>query len=193
MTRAVPPGVDDIRQAVRRHARATGDLARAEAALTELSRVSWDANGDAVLPEDVPPASRDAAIALADILIAGGQEKRARGLLATIIGRWRHEVGALKRPELWYFSDHPIALALYGDREAALAMLERGVAHDRLMGRALFRLTDPAYAALRAEPRFQAVVQTSRVRIEKQRRELDRLRAEGLVPDRSQGSESPSR
>jgi len=86
-------------------------------------------------------------------------------------------VGVLKRPELWYLGDHPIALALYGDREAALAMLERGVAHDRLMVRALFRLTDPAYAALSAEPRFQAVVQTTRVRIEKQRRELDRLRA----------------
>ena len=178
-------------QAVRRHARATGDFARAEAALTELSRVSWDANGAAVLPEDVPPASRDAAIGLADILVAGGQHKRARSLLATIIGRWRHEVGVLKRPELWYLGDHPIALALYGDREAALAMLERGVAHDRLMGRALFRLTDPAYAALSAEPRFQAVVQTSRVLVEKQRRELDRLRADGLVPDRSQRSESP--
>src|SRR4029453_7637240 len=96
-----PASRNEHLQAVRRHARATGDFARAEAALAELSRVSWAANGDAVLPEDVPPAGRDAAIALADILIAGGQEKRARRLLATIIGRWRHEVGVLKRPELW--------------------------------------------------------------------------------------------
>ena len=80
-----------------------------------------------MLPEDVPPASRDAAIGLADILVAGGQHKRARSLLATIIGRWLHEVGVLKRPELWFLGDHPIALALYGDRKAALAMLERAL------------------------------------------------------------------
>jgi hypothetical protein len=47
----------------------------------------------------------------------------------------------------------------------------------------VFRLeTDPAFAALRTDPRFQAVVSKWRQRFEQQRKELDRMRAEGLVP-----------
>jgi hypothetical protein len=62
-------------------------------------------------------------------------------------------------------------------------MLERAAAHEQLPGRGVFRLeTDPAFAALRTDPRFQAVVSIWRQRFEQQRKELDRMRAEGLVP-----------
>jgi hypothetical protein len=71
-------------------------------------------------------------------------------------------------------------------------MLERAAAHDQLPGRGVFRMeTDPAFAALRAEPRFQAIVIKWQQGFEQQRKELDRMRAEGLVPDRSHRSESP--
>jgi TolB-like protein/Tfp pilus assembly protein PilF len=169
--------------AIRMHARATGDFVRAETALTQLSGVRWTASGDVVLPQDTFAADRDSAIALADVLIAGERQEKGKRLLSAIIERWRHEVGALKRPEFWYWGSHPVAFALAGDREAALAMLERSAAHQRLPTRGVFRLeNDPAFAELRDDPRFQAVVSKWRMRFEQQRKELDRMRAEGLVP-----------
>jgi hypothetical protein len=187
-----PQSVGGHLQAIRMHARATGDFDRAEIALTNLSGVHWTAGGTAVLPEDTVGADAGPAIALADILFASGQEDKGRRLLIPIIERLRHEVGVLKRPEFWYRGTHPVALALSGDREATLAMLERAAAHDQLPGRGVFRMeTDPAFAALRAEPRFQAIVIKWQQGFEQQRKELDRMRAEGLVPDRSHRSESP--
>jgi TolB-like protein len=178
-----PQSANEHLLAIRMHARATGDFVRAETALTKLSGVRWAASGDGVLPENTVGADAGPAIALADILIAGGQEDKGGRLLSAIIERGRHEVGVLKRPEFWYWVTHPVALALSGDREATLAMLERAAAHEQLPGRGVFRLeTDPAFAALRTDPRFQAVVSIWRQRFEQQRKELDRMRAEGLVP-----------
>ena len=56
-----------------------------------------------MLPEEASRV-RDAAIALADVLLASGQEQKGRTLLAATLGRMRHEVGELGRPEYWYFT-----------------------------------------------------------------------------------------
>ncbi len=45
--------------------------------------------------------------------------------------------------------------------------------------------TEPSFAELRKDPRFQALMRQVRSHLDEQRRELDRLRAEGVVPDRS--------
>src|SRR5262245_44254853 len=170
--------------AIRMHARTTGDFARAQAALQEASGTRWATAGDSVvLSPGVLEIS--AAIALADVLLASGQEQKGRMLLATIINRWRHEVSENKRPELWYFLAHPVALALYGDREAAIGMLERSISgkFQRTGGLGVLEI-DPAYAAMREDPRFQALVRNLRQYYLNQRRELARMRVEGLVPDR---------
>jgi hypothetical protein len=42
-----------------------------------------------------------------------------------------------------------------------------------------------AYAPARRDGRFQATLREVRAHVETQRRELERMRAEGLVPDRT--------
>ena len=171
--------------AIRMHARATGDYRRAVSVLEAESGVRWGASGDAVLPEEASRV-RDAAIALAGVLLESGQEQKARRLLAAVLARMRHEVGDLGRPEYWYFIFHPAALAMNGEDEAALAMLERAVASKSnvFFTWQLFEI-EPAFAELRGQPRFQAVRTRVLAHIAGQRRELQRLRAEGLVPDRN--------
>jgi len=44
---------------------------------------------------------------------------------------------------------------------------------------------EPAFAALRGNPRFEAFRARVQAHIAAQRRELERLRAEGLLPERS--------
>ena len=63
------------------HARTTGDYARAESALQAESGVRWDTVGNPLLPDEASRV-RDAAIVLADVLIASGQEEKGRKLLA---------------------------------------------------------------------------------------------------------------
>jgi hypothetical protein len=173
--------------AIRMHARVTGEFERARTALEEASGVRWDAAGRAILPHEGSPV-RDAAIGLADVLLASGQERQGRQLLATILARMRYELGELGRPELWYYYWHPTALALNGERDAAIAMIERSVANGAgLRHWWYFFESEPAYAPLRRDARFQATLRTVRAYAEAQRRELDRMRAKGLVPDRSAG------
>ena len=176
-----------IVSAIRMHARATDEFERARAALEEASGVSWDSAGRATLPQEGSPV-RAAAIGLADVLLASGQERQGRQLLDTILARMRHEVGELGRPEFWYYPYHPTALALSGQHDAALAMIERSIASGSglLYWRYYFE-SEPAYGPLRQDARFQATLRTVHAYVEAQRDELDRMRAEGLVPDRSTG------
>ena len=173
-----------IVSAIRMHARATDEFERARAALEEASGVSWDSAGRVTLPQEGSPV-RAAAIGLADVLLASGQERQGRQLLATILARMRHEVGELGRPEFWYQRYHPTALALNGQNDAALAMIERSIASGLgLVDWWYYFESDPAYGPLRQDARFQATLSTVRAYVEAQRGELDRMRAEGLVPDR---------
>ncbi len=180
--------------AIRMHARATGDYSRAESVLEAESGVRWDAAGNAVLPGEEASRVRDAAIALADVLLESGQEQKGRKLLAAILGRMRHEVGELGRPEYWYVIYHPAALAMNGEHDAAIAMLERAVAGKSIVFTTwqLFEI-EPAFAVLRQDPRFQAVQAKGEAHIAGQRRELERLRAEGLVVDRRRDALPPPR
>jgi len=50
---------------------------------------------------------------------------------------------------------------------------------------------EPSYATLRQDPRFQELISNAQQHIAGERRELDRMRAEGLVPDRSAGAKPP--
>ena len=155
------------------------------ALLEELSGVRWDATGQPVLREEGSPV-RDAPIALADILLASGQEQKGRRLLAAIIARMRQEMGTPGHPEIWYYSWHPVALALNGERDAAIEMLQAPVREQVRIGLPCGELeTEPSFAELRKDARFQALMRQMRSRLDEQRRELDRLRAEGVVPDRS--------
>ena len=86
--------------AIRLHARTTGDVARAIAAIEPHARVEWDGAGKPALRDS--SALRDGAIALADLLILDGQVERGRRLLAEIIGTMERETRGEGRPEFWY-------------------------------------------------------------------------------------------
>ena len=176
-----PTDLSMVLNAIRMHARTTGDFVRARTAVEAIAGVSWDASGRPSLSGGSP--YRDGPIALADLLILDGQEERGRRLLAEIIGRMKRELHA-GRSERWYWWWHPVALALNGDAEAAMAMLERSNAAGARPN--VFRVeADPAFEALHGNPRFEALRRESRAHVVEQRRELDRMRAEGLVPERT--------
>jgi tetratricopeptide (TPR) repeat protein len=176
--------------AIRMHARTTGDFERARTLLEEVSGVRWDATGQPVLREEGSPL-RDVPIALADILLASGQEQEGRRLLATIIARMRQEMGTPGHPEIWYYIWHPVALALNGDGDAASEMLQARIASKFDLTAMRQLETEPSFAELRKDPRFQALMRQLHSYLDEQRRELDRLRAEGLVPDRSGNPGAP--
>ena len=176
-----------IYTAIRLHARTTGDVARAIAAIEPYARVEWDGAGKPALRDS--SALRDGAIALADLLILDGQIERGRRLLAEIISTMEREIRE-GRPEFWYLREHPKALALDGQPDAALALLERSYASGQATSAWWFSVeSEPAYDALRKTPRFEALRRKVRDDVAEQRQELARLRKEGLVPQRN-GEES---
>jgi TolB-like protein len=171
--------------AIRMHARTTGDFARALVVLEQLSGVRWDATGQALLPEDRSPV-RDVPVALADVLLADGQVDKGRRLLGVIIERMRQEQGQPGYAEIWYYLYYPLALLLDGDRDASIDMLERRVAKGFEIPLALKQLeNDPSFAGLRKDARVETLIRKMRSSQVEERRELERLRAAGLVPDRS--------
>ena len=126
----------------------------------------------------------DGPIALADILLAGRELQEGRRLLAAIIARMRQEMGTPGHPEVWYYGWNPIALALNGERDAAIELLQARFASK--FDWAMRKLeAEPSFAELRKDARFHALMRQQRSHVDEQRRELERLRAEGLVPDRS--------
>ena len=156
-----PITMHDHLDAIRMHARTTGDFDRARALLEEVSGVRWDATGQPVLREEGSPL-RDAPIALADILLVSGQEQKGLRLLAAIISRMRQEMGTPGHPEVWYYGWHPVALALNGERDAAIEMLQRGFA-SRFDGATFVTQgleSEPSFAELRKDARFQALMRT---------------------------------
>ena len=176
-----------IYAAIRLHARTTGDAARAIAAIEPHARVEWDGNGKPTLRDS---SARDETIALADLLILDGQIERGRRLLAEIIGTMEREIHE-GRPEFWYLRGHAVALALNGETDAAIATLERLYASGRATSEWWCHLeAEPAYDALRKIPRFEALRGKVRAHADAQRRELDRMRAEGLVPDRTSSQQA---
>ena len=179
--------------AIRMHARTTGDYRRAIDALEAEAGIAWSASGNPVLPDE-PTRVRDPAIALADVLLQSGQEQRGHRLLVAILARMRYEVGELGRPEYWYVLFHAAALVMNGEHDAAISMLERSITQSAKPVIAWWQLfgIEPAFAVLRGDPRFEAFRAKVQAHIAAQRLELERLRAEGLLPDRGRGSSAPS-
>ena len=151
--------------------------------------MTWDAVGR--------PAWREGstgiffAVALANAMLLDGEQERARRLLAEAIARTNHEIREQGRPAFWYLYGYALALALNGDREASIAGVAaiRGRHQWWVLGGLVVSTSnlEPAFVTLRQDPRFQELVRKAREHVAAERRELDRMRAEGLVPDRTAG------
>jgi TolB-like protein/Tfp pilus assembly protein PilF len=178
----VTPLDEDVAvSAIRNHAHTRRDYARAIDTLQAISGVAWTADDKPVL--SVRPSLRTAATGLADMLLAAGETARADRLLGAIIERMQAEMNAPDRSELWYYNTMATALALSGDKEGALAWLQRGVAARKFVNPdTVWR--DPAFASLRSDPRYAALERKVQEYSRAERAQLDALRAAGEVPQR---------
>jgi hypothetical protein len=119
------------------------------------------------------------------MLLEVGDQERGRLLLEAILAQTRYEIERKGRHEMWYWTWNPIALALAGRNDEAIAMLQRQVASGASTPDAWFYFeVEPAYDGLRDDPRFIEMLALVRAQAQAERRELERLRAAGLVPDR---------
>lgn len=175
--------------AIRMHARATGDYERARRVLEVMSGVRWDSANRPTLPDR--PGVRDAPIGLADILLAAGRDAEGHQLLDEILKRMRRETLEEGRSEYWYLRFHPVALALNGEREEGIGMLERAVSAGMgLTDWWLFLDLEPAFEGMRQDARFQALLRQARANSTEQRERLERMRADGRVPVRGNAGAS---
>jgi len=167
--------------ALRMEARSTRDFGRARIALERLCGVTWGANGIPVLPTQLGMAS--ASVGLGDILIASGERARGERLLRASLADMEYVGHDLKRGDLWYLNDRPIALALLGNHKAAYLALHRTIEQGLVSSWWLLGI-DPAFEAIASDAEFLALKVRIREKIASERQILDRLRAEGRVPDR---------
>jgi hypothetical protein len=186
--RTASPSVKrEMIEAILMHARVTGETRRARIVIEDLAGVTWDAAGRPASQEGSTGTFLSTLAAAA--MLRDGEQERARRLLAETIARIEHEVRDLGRPEFWYRRWYALALALNGDREASIAALQRfAIAGDYpFTDWQMYFELEPAIAAMREDPRFQELVRKWQEHVTAERRALDQMRAEGLVPDRTAG------
>ena len=172
--------------AVRMHARATGDYMRAIQLLEQRSQTVWDESGEPIIRD--PSTLYCNVVGLADMLILAGQGDRGRRLAEAIIKTMDREANQFGTGELWHMNLRPVALALLGRSDAAIEALRRSTTGGIDVGSHgwWFKIeSDPALDSLRGDPRFQAIATAIRERAAAERRTLDGMRANGLVPDRA--------
>jgi len=175
--------------AVRMHARVTGDRGRALAVLQARSGVEWDELGQPQLQLRLD--WKDWEVGYADVLLLDGQAERAERLLRAVLAQMDHESRDLGVGDFFQSRYRPIALALLGEHDAALVALTDS-RHMKLRMRDwwYFLEFEPAYASLRHEPRFQQLVARARDHRAAQRAKLEEMRRDGLVPRR--GTSGPA-
>ncbi len=168
--------------ALRMEAHRTHEFARARAAFERMCGVTWSAAGIPLLPPQM--GFGYASVALGDMLISGGERERGERLLRASLADMDHVAHDLKRGELWYVIDKATALALLGDRKAALTALHHAVAAGYLSTWSLMEL-DPAFDKLRGDTEFQTLMRAVKAKQALERQILARMRADGRVPVRS--------
>ncbi|MFZ2507627.1 MAG: TIR domain-containing protein [Steroidobacteraceae bacterium] len=169
--------------AIRRHARVTGDYPRAIETLEEWTGVIWEGN-EPVLQGQLDMGYGVAAVA--DMLMASGQNDRARALLNELLADADMQIDRYGRGEVWLNGGRAIAYALLGRPDDAIAMLQRQSQLGFLSH--LWRITledEPAFDSLRARKDFQALLADVRANEAREREQFLRMRADGLIPKRS--------
>jgi hypothetical protein len=172
-----------IALAIRKHARLTGDYARAIKALETWALVSWE-DGEPVLEGQLDMGVNVAA--LADMLMATGKKDEARALLVELLADTDVQVKRYGRGEAWLNGGRAMALALLGRPDDAIATLQRQAKIGFLSH--VWRVAldaEPAYDTLRVRKDFQALVNDARAIETREREKLLKMRKEGQVPNRA--------
>lgn len=171
--------------ALRLSARATGRYRQAMNVLAERSQTEWDAADQPIVHD----SGYVNVVGLADLLIQSGQAPRGRRLLDATLAAMDHEATVYRRGRLWQHPMRPVALALLGRNDEAIAELRSAlVTRHELNDWWYFLGMEPAYEQLRHDPRFQEIVRVAREHAAREREALEQLRANNIVPDRSRGA-----
>ena len=170
--------------ALRMHARATGQYLRASDLLAERSQTEWDAADQPIVRDSSSVYTN--VVGLADMMIQAGQVNRGGRLLEATLAAMERDESTFGKGGVWYRGNRSRALALLGRNEEAIAELQRSMAKGfGLNGWWYFLESEPAFANFRKDPRFQEILATARSRADGERQALAKLRASGLVPDRT--------
>jgi hypothetical protein len=174
----------EIALAIRMHARKTGDYRRAIGVLEEWAAVSWDGD-DPVLEGQLDLGIGVAA--LADMMMAAGQRDRARALLEELLTETDMQIGRYGRGEIWLNDGRAMAFAMLGRPADAVATLQRQAELGFLSHRWMLLDVEPTFASLRTRPDFRTLMENARGIVAREREQLEKMRVEGLVPDRRAG------
>ena len=170
--------------AIRIAARHNGQLARAAALFTQRGAIKWDESGN-LIQGDVTSLQLNA-VSLGDMLLQMGETARAKKLLEASLAAMDRDEQEYQRGEAWYFLMRPIALALLGRTDAAIAVLQKRSAGNVISGNVWYSFElEPAFASLRNDSRFVALHEQLQAHAKAEHRALQRMRAQGLVPRRS--------
>jgi tetratricopeptide (TPR) repeat protein len=168
---ASPKFEPQVALAIRRHAHATGEYRQAIETLENWASVTWD--------DDEP-------LLQGDMLMATGQQAKATVLLEQLLADIEIQISHYGRGEVWLNNARSVALALLDRPDEAMAVLQR---QARLrFAKHAWRVVieyEPAYDSLRERKDFQALLAAVRANADREREQLKRMRADGLVPSRN--------
>ncbi len=167
--------------AVRMDAHRTHNFGRARVFAEPLCGATWSTGGVPTVPPQLNFAY--GCVALGDMLISGGERARGERLLRASLADMDHVAHDLKRGEVWYQISRATALALLGNRKAALAALHKAVGAGYLSTWSLIEL-DPAFDIVRSDAEFQSLMSAIKSKAAHERQILAQMRADGRVPDR---------
>jgi tetratricopeptide (TPR) repeat protein len=145
--------------------------------------LQWSRNGEPVFSQ--PDFSKEGRVLLGRILMAMGEVDHGQRVLRAALREMDHDAFDLGRGDYWFDSSRAEALAALGDSEGALEALRRGCA-TAFMYDLWYRLEDEtAYAAIRKDPRFEALLDSQQRRIKHEQSLLASMRSQGLIPTHS--------
>jgi TolB-like protein/DNA-binding winged helix-turn-helix (wHTH) protein/Tfp pilus assembly protein PilF len=181
---ARPRPIDEWRfsHALRMHARATGNYERAIGTLEAWTAVEWE-GGEPQLGD--PLGQGIAVAALADLLVRAGEPDRAKALARELLHDLDTQTKQYGRGEVWLNDARALALMLLDRPDEAIATLQQ----QKKAGLGLYHwkfpmLDEPLFEPLRSRPEFQALVTAARSNAAREKEKIDRMRADGLIPDR---------
>jgi TolB-like protein/DNA-binding winged helix-turn-helix (wHTH) protein/Tfp pilus assembly protein PilF len=160
-----------------------GGNPQAAKGLEDFAPVTWSADGQPALTGTV--IDTETPIALAQVLIASGEKERGHRLLRLMLGAMDRDAHDLGRGDLWFCDSRPSALALLGERDAALDVIQRCTNLYFPLDWWYHLPHAPAYDSIRQDPRFQAYLSITRSRVAQQRKLLLAMRKAKLIPARS--------
>jgi hypothetical protein len=172
-----------ISRAIRMHARVTGEYARAIRMLESWAAVSWEGDD----PQLQGQLDQGIGVAgLAELLMATGHAARARAVAEALLADTGTQIARYGRGEIWLNDGRAMALALLGRPEEAMATLQRQASSGVYLHKWQFLIEDePAFEPLFERRDFRTLLADVRANAAQERERLERVRRDGLVPDRN--------